>query len=369
MKITDIQIDVVRHEIPAVISTNEVRPARQVERGVLRVLTDEGVEGNAFFGAWVPATPQFAPIIDVVKPELVGREAYDREWFWGRLQDLTTRFLLNDHAFAPVDVALWDIAGKASGLPIFKLLGADREEVPAYASYYFLHDSPQAYVAEGQDAIAQGFPAYKIHPGALGTRDTVEMVAAVREALGQDIPLMLDPNCGYDFRKALTVGMALDDNQFHWFEDPVRHNDLDAIADLSRRLRTPLNMSDQSQTQFFDSARYIREQALRSVRGTALKLGITGLRKLCALAEGFGFNCEIGTAGNGLLNAANLHVALSVRNCDYYEHLMPIEQQNFGLADYPGPDERGMMRAPDAPGLGYELDWDWIRHHKVATLS
>ena len=108
---------------------------------------------------------------------------------------------------------------------------------------------------------------------------------------------------------------------------------------------------------------------MRIVRGTALRLGITGLRKLCALAEGFGLNCEIGTAGNGLLNAANLNVAQSVRNFDYYEHLMPVEQHNFGLTSYPSPEERGMMRAPDAPGLGFELDWDWIEHHKVASLS
>ena len=153
----------------------------------------------------------------------------------------------------------------------------------------------------------------------------------MREAAGEDVSLMLDPNCGYDFRQALAVGLALDDNHFHWFEDPVRHHDIDSIAELSRRLRTPLSMTDQSPTQLFDSARYMRHQALRIVRGTALRLGITGLKKLCSAAESHGLNCEIGTAGNGLLNAANLHVMLSVNNCDFYEYLMPIERQHFGL--------------------------------------
>ena len=59
----------------------------------------------------------------------------------------------------------------------------------------------------------------------------------------------------------------------------------------------------------------------------------------------------------------------SNRNCGYYEHLMPLDQQNFGLTAYPVPDEQGMMRVPDSPGLGFELDWDWIGHHKVASLS
>ena len=364
MKVTDIQIDVIKHEVPAI----GPQPAREVEHGLLRVLTDEDIEGHCFVGAWIPAGPQFRPILDVIKPELVGREPFEREWLWRRMQFLATRFSLNETSWAPVDVALWDIAGKAAGLPVFKLLGAQRDEIPAYASYYFTHDRPEAYVDEGEGAVSSGFGAYKIHPGALDTRNAIKMIVAVRKALGDDIPLMLDPDCSYDFRRALSVGMALDENQFHWYEDPVRHHDLDAIAELSRRLSTPLSMTDQSTTQLFDSARYIRLQALRIVRGTALMLGITGLRKLCALAESFGLNCEIGTAGNGSLNAANLHVMLSVANCDFYEHLMPAEQQRFGMSSYPAPDAHGMMCAPENPGLGFELDWDWIKQHKVTTL-
>ena len=369
MKITDVRIDVTKHKVPAL--NVPIGPMRnpEVERGVLRVFTDAGIEGNCFIGAWTPAAPHFGPILEVVKPELLGREPFDREWLWGRMKFLATRYSLSEMTWAPVDVALWDIAGKAAGLPIYKLLGAERAEIPAYASYYFKHACAEAYVAEGEGAVSEGYSAYKIHPGELHSREAIKMVGAVREALGAHVPLMYDADCSYDFRRALDVGCALDDNQFYWFEDPVRHYDLDAIAELSRRLRTPLSMTDQSAIQFFDSAHYIRQQALRIVRGTALGLGITGLRKLCALAEGFGLNCEIGTAGNGLLNAANLHVALSVGNCDYYENLMPVDQQNFGLTAYPTPDEQGIMRVPDSPGLGFELDWDWIEHHKVASLS
>ena len=370
MKVTDVRIEVIRHEVPALnVPIGQHSTGGEVERGVLRVFTDAGIEGNCFIGAWIPAQPHFGPILDVIKPELVGRDSSEREWLWRRMQFLATRFRLNETAWAPVDIALWDIAGKAAGLPVFKLLGVERYEVPAYASYYHKYATPQEYVTEGEGALTDGFRAYKIHPGLLGTRDVVEMVSAVRNAVGEDISLMLDPDCSYDFRRALEVGLALDDNHFYWYEDPVRHHDLDSIAELSRRLHTPLSMSDQSSAQLFDSAHYIRQQALRIVRGTALKLGITGLRKLCSLAEGFGLNCEIGTAGNGLLNAANLHVMLSIGNCDFYEHLMPVEQQNFGLSAYPMPDQAGLMHAPKDPGLGFELDWDWIDHHKIASLS
>ena len=333
------------------------------------MFTDEGIEGNCLIGAWIPAEPHFRPILDVIKPELVGREPFEREWLWDRMQFLATRFRLSETSWAPVDVALWDIAGKAAGVPVFKLLGTQRHEVPAYAAYPAAHDTAEGFVSEAQDTLARGFRAYKIHPGRLGSREVGAMASAVRKLAGDVFPLMLDADCGYNFRCALKVGRALDDNHFHWYEDPVRHHDIDSIAELSRRLRTPLSMTDQSEAQLFDSARYIRLQALRIVRGTALRLGITGLKKLCSLAESYGLHCEIGTAGNGLLNAANLHVMLSVRNCHFYEHLMPVEQQNFALRDYPAPDGDGVVQAPVEPGLGYELDPDWIAHHKVASLG
>ena len=371
VKISDIRIDVVRRELPAHSLLDGIHSAHPVEQGVLRVFTDEGVEGNCLlgaWGAWIPAESHFRPILDVIKPELVGREPFEREWLWNRMQFLASRLRLREASWAPVDVALWDIAGKVADLPVYKLLGAQRNRIPAYASYLATYDSVDGFVDEAKETFERGFRAYKIHPGRLGPRDVAEMACRVRELADVDVPLMLDPNCGYNFRCALEVGHALDDNRFHWYEDPVRHHDIDAIAELSRRLRTPLSMTDQSEAQLFDSARYIRRQALRIVRGTALRLGITGLRKLCSLAESYGLQCEIGTAGNALLNAANLHVMLSVRNCEFYEHLMPVEHQDFALTGYPEPDGEGMVRAPAKPGLGFELDPDWIAHHRVASL-
>ena len=137
MKITDVWIDVIKYEVPA-LDSGLWPPQRilDVGRGVLRVFTDAGIEGNCFIGAfWFDAEPHFSPILKVVKPELIGREPFDREWLWDRLQFLTTRLSLSETSWAPVDVALWGIAGKVAGLPIYKLLGTERPQVPAYASY------------------------------------------------------------------------------------------------------------------------------------------------------------------------------------------------------------------------------------------
>lgn len=371
MKITDMKIEVVERELPATgLDSDLGRFAGTTEQGVLRVFTDEGIEGNCFVGEFRQGgRGEFDAILKTLKPEMLGRDPSEREWLWSRLQILGARRGMSMTAWAAVDVALWDISGKLAGVPIYKLLGEQRQETEVYATYPPRHESPDGYGREAEEIVAAGFRAYKIHPGVMPTRDVIEMVNLVRNIVGDDMELMLDPNCGYSFRKAYDIGRALDDNGFFWYEDPVPHHDLDAISELDRRLSVPLCMSDQNPNQFFNGAHMIRDRSVRLIRGTARKLGITGLKKLCSLAEGFGMNCEIGTAGNSALNAANLHVIFSVANCDYFEYWQPQAAHQFGFVDDVKLNERGVIEAPTLPGIGYEVDWNWIEAHKIATLE
>ena len=371
MQITDMTIDVISREIPDTgLDSDLGRFAGATEQGVLRVFTDEGIEGNCFVGEFRQGgRGLFGPILRVLKPEIMGRDASDREWLWDRLGVPYSRRGITNNMWAPVDVALWDICGKAAGAPVYTLLGAHRRETEVYGTYPPRHDSAEGYVKEADELVSAGFRAYKLHPGVMSTNDVVETVTAVRERVGPDMKLMLDPNCGYRFRQALDVGRALDRNGFHWYEDPVPHHDLDAIKELSTRLDVPLCMSDQNPFQFFNAANIVRNQSSRLVRGTARNMGITGLKKLCSLAEGFGMNCEIGIAGNSLMNAANLHVIFSVSNCDFFEYWMPQAAHQFGLVDDIKLNDKGLIEAPTLPGLGYQLDWEWIEAHKIETLE
>lgn len=371
MKVTNIIIEVVERTIPDTgLDSDLGRFSGTTEQGLLRILTDEGVEGNCFIGNFRQGgRGLFRSILDVIKPELIGRDPADREWLWNRLGILISRKGVTPNAWAPVDVALWDIAGKAAGLPIYKLLGAYQEETPVYATYPPRHDTPEGYLQEAKELLEYGFTAYKIHPGTMSTKNVIKAVTLIRNFVGDSMNLMLDPNCGYRFRTALEIGQALDANQFYWYEDPVPHHELDSIKELDSRLMVPLCMSDQNPQQFYNSANMIRQQSARIVRGTSQKLGITGLKKLCSMAEGFGLNCEIGQAGNPLLNAANLHVTLSVSNCDYYEYWMPQEAQQFGLIDDITLNDNCLIEAPTFPGLGYSIDWDWIKSHKIDSLG
>ncbi|MEX0761744.1 MAG: enolase C-terminal domain-like protein [Dehalococcoidia bacterium] len=371
MKITDIRIDVIRRSLDTVgLATDPGQTGGAVEQGVLRVLTDDGIEGNALVGQHRgDSHPLMQQIIRGIKPLMTGRDPAEREWLWNTLDSLGGRAGVSHAAWSPVDVALWDIAGKAAGVPVHKLLGTHRYETPVYATWQPRHTAAEGYVAEAEEIKAHGFTAYKIHPGGMPTREAIRTVEMVRQAVGDDMTLMLDPNNSYDFRKAFDVGRALDDNGFYWYEDPVPWSDFDSITELSNRLATPLAMSDLAPFLFREAAHYVRLGAPRLLRGTARKLGITGLKKLCGLAEGFGRNCEIGVAGNSLLNAANLHVIMSVANCAYYEYWMPQSAHQFGLVEDIRLNERGMIDAPSGPGLGFLLDEEWISAHKVATLE
>ena len=368
--ITDVTLDVVRRDPETTLRAGGDHHGSAQTYGVLRIRTGDDVEGNCIVGErWGRPESNFEPIIKALKPEIVGRSAAMRGWLWERHKQLRLQFQTVDAAWAAVDIALWDIAGKAAGLPVCHLLGACRDAVPAYATYSVKGNTAEDFIAEANESIARGFTAYKIHPGSTPTRETCQTADLVRKEVGGDVALMLDPNSGYDFRKALEIGHALDANKFHWFEDPLPYHEADALAELSRRLDTPLCVSDFAPQQFNQAANFIRNKSTRMVRGTALQLGITGLKKLCAMAEGFGLNCEIGTGGNPLTNAANLHVAQSVANCGYYEYHMADEMERFGLTSYTEVDGRGMVSVPEQPGLGLELDEDWIRHHRIETLA
>ena len=371
MKITDITIDVITRDVGGTgLESDLGRFGGEVTQGLLRIKTDQEVEGQCFVGDFRSGgVGLFDPILKALKPELLGKDASAREWLWNRLGILGARRGVTFPAWAPVDVALWDLAGKAAGMPVFRLMGAAREETEVYATYPPRHEMPEGWVSEARDIADRGFRAYKIHPGMLSTVDAVKMIGAVREEVGNEMTLMFDPNNNYDFRKALTVGKALDDNGFHWFEDPVPWDDFDAVVELSRRLDTPLAMSDLAGYLFREPAHYIRLGAPRILRATARKHGITGMRKIAGMAEAFGLNCEIGTAGNSSLNAANLHMICSIGNCDYYEWWMPAEAHQFGVIDHYRLNNRMMLDAPETPGLGCSLDEEWIGAHRIATLK
>lgn len=378
MRITDVRVLVHRRELPLTLPGY---PA-SVEQAVLTIATDEGLEGHTFLSPPQPDVTR--QLIAVAKPRLMGRDPLDIGAIWG---ELGQRRDLDPTVQGYVDVALWDIAGKAAGLPVHRLLGTVRTALPAYASSW-VHDTAREYAQEAIAYREKGFGGYKIHPpsmfgprrqgGVAGARINTDLAVYrdVREAVGPEYTLFADPFFSYTYAQAIRVGRELEDLGYEWLEDPLAADDLYGYARLRQQLRIPLMATEVTTGGLTGAAPWASERVTDYLRGdVVLKGGITGLIKIAHLAEAFHLNCELHDGYNALNNLAVLHVALAIPNCDWYEVLVPhspgvydLDHLSWGLVEpiAVGPD--GMVRAPQRPGLGIDVDWELIKAGALGEL-
>ena len=368
MKITDVILTLFAWDDipPTTYGTHTGKFSGSSALGLLRLTTDEGVEGHAFLGsAYNAATVDGQGLISHLKPVLMGKNPLDRErlnqQIWSRQRAAGVR------PIGAVDVALWDLAGRAYGQPIHRLLGTYRENIGAYASSAVL-SSPEAYAEEALRFKANGWAAYKIHPPTRW-RDDIKVCEAVRRAVGEDYTVMLDSTWSYDFPAAVRVGRAIEELGFHWYEDPLADQDLYNYVKLKQKLHIPVMATEYPITGYDSYAPWIMLQATDYLRGdVAVKGGITTLVKTAHLAEAFRMNYEVHHGGNSLNNVANLHVIMAIRKTEFFEVLLPDGSQKYGLVEDITVGRDGLVHAPSKPGLGYEIDFELIERKKLAVL-
>ena len=369
MKITDVTLTLFAWDDipPTRYGQHTGRFGGKSQLGLLTIRTDAGVEGHAFLGSSSNGGQHDGPgLITFLKPELMGQDPLDRE----RLYQAVARRVRNAglRAIGAVDIALWDIVGKVANLPIHRLLGSYRSSVPAYASSSVLA-STDAYAEEAARFRSDGWSAYKIHPPMDPDRD-IEICRAVRKSVGERFTIMLDPTWAYDFPQAVRVGRAIEDLGFYWYEDPLADDDLYNYVKLRQKLTIPILATEYTPGGFTSYAPWLTAQATDYLRGdVAVKGGITALVKTAHLAEGFHLNYEVHHGGNSLNNVANLHVIMAIKNCQFFEVLLPAGAQKYGLVEDIEVDGQGLVHAMNEPGLGAKIDFALIERKKVAVLS
>ena len=369
MKITNVTLTLFAwDDIPATSYGAHTGKFSGVSRlGLLTITTDQGIEGHAFLGsAFYPADMDGASLIRYLKPILMGQDPLDRERLskamWKRVRTTTVR------SIGAVDIALWDIAGKAAGLPIHRLLGSYRDRVPAYISSAVLA-SPQAYAQEAQHYKSLNLAAYKIHPPQVW-REDIRVCEAVRKAVGDDYLLMLDSVWSYDYAAALRVGQAIEALGYYWYEDPLADADIYNYVELRKKLHIPIMATEYPAGGLDSYTPWVKERATDFLRGdVAVKGGISTLVKAAHLAEAFHMNFELHHGGNSLNNFANLHVIMAIQNTEFFEVLLPAQSQKYGLVQDIEVDRDGMVYAPTGPGLGAQIDFELIERKKLAVLA
>jgi L-alanine-DL-glutamate epimerase-like enolase superfamily enzyme len=343
---------------------------------VFTMETDSGIVGEYVGGNAVSYAQ-----VGMVTHYLLGRNALERELIWNDLK----RALRKQDRFgiAPIDVALWDIAGKAAGMPVYALLGGWRKHLPAYASTYHGDengglDSPEAFGDFAFQCKEMGYPAFKIHGWGNGPIEReIATVLHTRKAVGDGMDLMIDPACEYEtWMDALKVGKACDEAGYVWLEDPYKDGGQSAFAHkkLRQLIKTPILLGEHIRGIELRVDQLIGEGTDFVRADIDYDGGITGVMKLAHVAEGFGLDCEIHAPG-----PAPRHCMASIRNTNYYELGLvhpkvpsPSTQCQIFADDYSDDldsvDSEGCVPVPEGPGLGVTINWDWVRKHQTATV-
>jgi L-alanine-DL-glutamate epimerase-like enolase superfamily enzyme len=335
--------------------------------GLVRVSTDAGLEGHAFLGsAYNPAEADAGALVRFLKPILMGRDPRAREDLHA---DMRTRQRVTGlRTIGACDTALWDIAAKAAGVPLYRLLGSDRSAIPAYASSQVL-GSREEYAGQAAQFKSLGWRAYKIHPPQDPAED-IRVCETVRRAVGEDFPLMLDSTWSYRYPEALKVGRAIERLGFLWFEDPLNEEDIYHCAKLRQKLDIPIMATEHPSGDLGTYAVWLTERATDYLRGDiAVKGGLTTMLKAAHLAEAFHMTYEVHHGGNSLNNMAQLHLACALPNTTYFEVLLPHEAHKYGVLNDIQIARDGLAHCPQVPGIGAQIDFDLIKNKQIVQLT
>ena len=349
---------------------------------VVKISTDEGAEGYTLLRTSQGVDDEGA-IEHQMKPLLVGEDPLDREklWHW-MYQAFTHNTSRNEVLIGAMDCALWDLFGRMIELPVHKILGGCRDKITAYASTFPNLGGPEVYAEHALECKRKGYKAYKVHanicwdphnkrpapqlPGF--PKEDVEICRAVREAVGDDMVLMLDPFGVYTLEESLWVGRELEKLNYYWLEHPMPEFPIEAYRRLTRELRIAICSPEHVRGGVFSRAEWVLQGASDMLRIDQNYGGITGSYKMVNICEAYGIQCEM--HGGGWSNSQIL-AATPEATCKYFERglLRPD-------ADYETPppylkancdpmDDDGNVILPQKPGLGMEIIWDYINDNRV----
>lgn len=357
MRIIDATVDLVELPAQPTFRWRDGLPGSEppVTGGILRVRTDEGLVGEA-------RTRRGLIVRDLVdrliRAELIGADPLAREYLWHRMWELDRREEFPIYALGLVDVALWDIAGKAAGLPVHRLAGGFRETIPAYASTV-TYGSVEEYLDVADQCLEAGFTALKVHAWGQAQRDA-ELCARLRSHVGDTFPLMYDGSAAFTLADAAYLGQALSEARFLWYEEPMREFNVGAHRWLAERIDVPLLVGETSDGAHMNIADFIASGCAGYVRTSPhLKAGFTGALRIAHVAEAHLMKAEV--HGSGLLQR---HLCMMIPNTSYYE----CQVMGNPIVVEPVVGRDGMVAAPSEPGVGYQ-DGPQSDHDASPALS
>ena len=344
--------------------------------GIVKITTDTGLVGWGEGGGG----PAGAVVRHALAPLLVGRNPMNRNGLWERmfhaLYNANEAVGIGGSAISAVDIALWDLAGKATGLPVCELLGGRvRDRVAAYATglYYTEGEFPDHLLDEARGYVQAGFKGMKTKIGGLSIDADVERVGAIRQAIGPDIKLMVDANLAYSAASAVRIGQRLAEFDILWFEEPVNARDIDAYLQVKAALPMAIAGGENLRTRF-DFRDFLARRAFDIVQpDIGMCGGITEMQRIAAMASACGIQVNPHVWGSPIMIAATLHLAATLPPCPPARNPEPFVQEPVmefdrtpsairqELCAVPFDQQDGYIAVPTGPGLGIEVDLEALQ--------
>lgn len=332
-----------------------------IDTALIEIRTKDGHSGVGWcFSLRRGVVASLVRLLEDLGSLAIGRDALATESLWSTLMSAVAfagKRGLAASAIAAVDMACWDIVGKASGLPVYKLLGGHNPEVKTYASQgLWLDRSIGDLAQEASTLVEQGFSALKMRVGLPVENDDIERVRAVRDAVGPNIDLMVDVNQGWDLKQTLRMAGRLEPYDLFWIEEPMPIERVQDYAHAVERLTVPISTGESN---------YLKQEVLAIAENRAadhimLDLmrmgGVTEWRKAAHVCEAFGL-----TVSPHLFMEHSSHLAASCPNAIWQEYMpwwQPIMENPMGLRD-------GTITLTDVSGFGIELSKHAMKAYEI----
>src|SRR5215831_8209818 len=369
LKITDIRIINLKSvretgKMEAAWNPGTVSTYRIGGGSVIELHTDQGISGIG------PAID--AGALEAAKARLIGMDPFSIEALAGPLRYYIGQ---SPRTVSSLEIALWDLIGKATGQPLYKLWGAAKDRVPAYASMIQL-STPAERVQMAVQLKSQGWKAIKLRAHYQTLKEDVRLVEEVRKAVGDDMEIMIDanqaqsfgtwqPGVMWDFRRALETARELEQLKCFWLEEPRLRYAFDELAELNRLVGIPIAGGENNRG--VHEYRWMLEQNVFDILQPDIMVadGVTGVREIAAMARAHNKRVIPHHGGGNLGTIAQLHAIASWPHAPWIEilHDPPIAAYTNGFAIFEDPplvDEQGYLNLPKGPGLGVTINKDLI---------
>jgi D-galactarolactone cycloisomerase len=371
MRITGVKTHIVDTPIPEehrVRSGAGYKLARQA--AFVELTTDEGLAGYGpcSFGSASLDLGSVASLCDnTFAAALVGEDPHRIEHLWdkiyyGSIVRVHGPRSVGVAILSAIDIALWDIKGKALGAPIYELLGgAFQDPVPAYSSSVYWSPPAEA-AAQARAFVEMGFKAFKVKVG-LDIDNDLASLRAIREEVGPEIDVMVDANQCYTRHLALRVGRELERLGAVFFEEPLPIDDVAGHAFLAEKLDVRIATGENMYTRW-DFMPYFEAGAIHVVQADASRCGgISEAKRIADLAGAYHVHAIPHTFSDALTIAANLHVVAASSNAPIIEYDATYNPIQTALVKNPPLPRESAIALPREPGLGVEIDWDFVADH------